>query len=691
MLCEYLWDERDGTLLVQVPQPEAGRPSGILVSADSADGGHFPLLGLPIAAWPQDGSPFQILVSLPGDLSWAAGPVSVTVDLFCVLDGRPECLSDRVALDRKAAPARANCTYWMATEFDSSGPVHVSATPGFWPPDSVVLCSRRIGHSVFPAERRRAAVEPDRVAVTLATEAYAAGQAHTIGLRGSDGARTTLSVKILSARTVCDLLQPKDASPGTASPLADPLGRFDLSRPDPQSGLRGQTDFAVHAGSLEPAATEALRHSLQFLDRLVIWAQTAVEFVLEQDGRTLMLPSPLVLVATGDGRLSPDHGKVQALLAAGLTSDTALPDPVDPDAAIAVPVVDRILQTVSVRIAGALPGAGVLRPAHATALKQNPSYFQALAWGLPDTLSSAAKADIRRRFAPLQGEPALLRDLCRVLALDAMVGDRSALPPLARERVEAWLTGAGGSARQAALTCVAALGWHGTTDLIAAGVRPDPYFMAEVDDGLRHTWARKARHLQVLVDLGFGEPLARFMLAESTDLPEVMDAFDRVWTDIADHVEAIQADLGYHPVIGLERLAGPAPRLPMARILVQALRHRLLAGLRGLFDEPVPERLAERLVQPMAAELDADFRKVLALTQREALKLPSFFVADQASSALRDGFMPSDEPSILADPRALATWLAPAMEDKPLVRAWKAELQAQMDRRAPREEGARPV
>jgi hypothetical protein len=682
MLCEYLWDEPKNTLLLHMPKPSSGHVLGLLVSADSPDGEHWPLLGVPLSSRWDDPAGIVFVIALPTELFRDKGPVYLTVDPLCDDAFHGECQSERIALVRGNPPRGAGGRYWFVDPYDSYRGIEVHDHYSQSWPDGMAAFSPRQAETLFPAKRIAADHAPVRIEVSVRNDGYEGGHAHAITVRPDSGGNGRLAIRMLPASQACDMLVPPDMLKilrnRSAAPLPDPIRTLSIGR-IPREG----DEFHIHCGVVEPVRREhALDRAMQFLDRLVFSTDvpTIIDLKLGEQGVT-SVPSPLVLIDMGDGRLVQDKGHLRDMVVSVLDSVESGNETTE-TGAVSEHFVESVRRTVHDRIARALPNAANLRPAHADALLANPSFLQTLAWFDIPMQDRSVQVAIRATYAPLSGEAAMLRQLCRIVVTEQMRPLLSTRPsPLLKARIEDWLTGSHGSAKHAALSCIAVLGWDQSADLIRLGVRPDPLNLVRPDDDLFRELEDAEGRLEILLELGLLPKPSGFLIANASGLGHNVEQLGAHWRDLQGLVAAAQADIGFHPPLGLDQLATQNPSLRPHAILLRALQRSLRAGLVDDLGADRGNALAERLAQRMAERLAADFRMVLAIVQRDAVKLPPFFQNETGFADNGEPLTATFGPSVLADRQALSDWLNQGIEDMELVRSWKADLRSQIGRR----------
>jgi hypothetical protein len=699
MRFDYLWDDVGGVLLVRFSSELTASMVGLLISADVLDGRTWPLLSVAFSrAGRDDRDAIVLYVPLP-DAGLPDGvPIHLTVEPVCEV-GYDAVPADRLALVRGKPAPGASVRYWVHQTDEDWTDIDVADQAPAVAGQTEVLCSHRRADTIYPVVplSRQDRLQPVTVTVTLAN--YDGGSAHALRVVTRDGAAEAAVVDLRALPAAPDCLGLLGAD-HLSRPLPAPWKSLPLPR-NPREAL----EFRVHAGKVDvdrQGATEPV--VLQYLDRLVLSVRPQMPIRLVLDDRPAgTFDGPLVLVDLGGGSLAPDKGLLHSRVGEKLSVEQAS-GPLDvgqegTGRAIG-PFVETVRRWLVERISSAFPAAANLRPVHADALRAQASLYQTLAFLDLGGLDGHQRATIRQALSRTTGEVAALRHLCKLVVqaqMQQLLSDlgKGKLSEIDSARIDAWVVADPDMEKRAVHHCIAVLGWDQTARLLLDGLRPDPSHLVGPSEVDLDRWQTQSQsrfaglHALRLLDAG-----AQDVLADVGAISEAAARIEQDWQRCEEVIESVQTEIGFHPPVTLEALITAQPVARPERLLLQALRDKLSAGLGLILPVPVVQPLAMRLSSLLASALNDDFRTLLSIVQRNGLQLPAFFEPATGIADASAPFAPSILlPSAPADGDGLTEWLTPRIEDKQLVRTWKSDLRQQIARRPPphSDELRRPV
>lgn len=674
MQFDYLWDKSESVLLIHL-SPTDRRLSmvGVLVSAD-LEGKTWPLLDVACSDFDDaDHTLHTLLVPLPPDLFKSGDPVSVTVEPVAAFGAEP-LPADRIALTDGAAVAGARPVWWEMRDEGGWTSIRVLESRPVAAPNIVVVQSNRRADSIFPAVQSEAEEQGAALVLEVETLQTPDGLEHEVVLRPDPaGGSTTVHLRLLAADpTVCDILSAEHPD------IALPSPRFSATLP---RGTREPVSFHVHSGGRTnpTAGTEAI---VQFLDRLVVSTVPPQPIRVILAGRPRgQIDSPVVLVDLGDGAVELDGGALRSRLDGNLDGTAQSPSSDRPSGSVlhapgpSEAFVEALRCQIVARISRAFPTLPRLRPVNAASLLQSPSLFQTLAALGSGWLPPGQEGALRRALQIGQDEGAELRHLCAFVMRSQLAqlrqgGWRTDSADMDDARIDIWLHSPLGNS----FGCVAVLGWDRSCQLLAEGLRPDAMNLSEPSETEMDRWAAATSRLEMLVRLDLAKASRADLLADIHDMRHSMARIEADWEDALDLIETAQSEIGYYPALPLEAFLSPDPGSRPDMRLVQTLRAALIRRLSDTLSPAPAVELAGRMARRLAQGLHEDFRKLLALVQREGLILPKMF-------AQPGGLMDAAGPVIfVGDAESLSDWLTVRSDDNSLVRSWKDEIQAQRGR-----------
>lgn len=672
MAFEYLWDRKDNVLVLRFPADFARRGMvGLMVSVDDGAGRHAPSLAVPLSpARLADEVDIFLLAPLPH--TDPTRRIYVTVEPVCGADSENPVPAERLVLAAEEAPVDAAVAYWL---LDASPAPPVLVVDGLAPEyleDSVLVAqSRRHGDVIYPAKAGFARQEGSPLRLSLSLEGDEGALSHVLRFEGPADRResTAISLSLILATDACKALAAADRN------MAHP---FAVEAKTIARGAAEPVAFNIRAEPPPPAgaAFDETSPGLQFLDRVLLDVQPPAPVEVIRDGRRIAEVSPPVILADmGGGVLEADEGALKTLFASTAASAA--------DAGAGTggmfPFVEAVRRRTLDRIMRALPSAAELRPVDVASLRENASFYQALAW-LELPIEPARHGPLRQALRSRDGEIAALRSLCRATMVMLLAREtRRQLNALDKERLESWLSGspeaAGAGDLSALHQCVAVLAWDHAGWTLAHGVRPDPmnlHWPTDEDSPVPH--AERIDRFRRLHEMGLLDQSRDDLVVGAHELTDSAGRIMADWTRAADLIRAVQAEIGIHPQVELTELSaaaapGAGVETPLLAALADSLRRRLQARGQAA---PDAERQANALAVRLAAALSADYRLVVAFAAHFRLQLPRFFEA-AASQQGAPLFVPA------IDPHELRDWIAPKVSDMPLVRTWKEDLRRQAE------------
>lgn len=683
MAFEYLWDRKDNVLVVRFPADFARRGMvGLMVSVDDGAGRHVPSLSVPLSLRLAEEVDVFLLAPLPQ--SDPNRRMYVTVEPVCSADSENPVPAERLALAADEPPQDAAAAYWILDP-SSTPPVLAVDTiaPEHLKSSALVAQSRRNGDVIYPATPGYARHEAALLRLYLSLEGEEGALHHVIRFDQPAERRDAgeVAMSLVLAPDACKALVSSDWADAHPHEV------------DKKKIARGSVEPAVFTVRADPspaagAPFEETAPSLQFLDRVVLIIRPAANVEVIRDGRRIAeLPAPVILVDTGAGMLEPDEGALRNLLASAIAGSGETGSAAGAGTAGLFPFVEAVRRRTLERIMRALPSAAELRPVDVASLRDNASFYQALAW-LELPIKPAQHGPLRQALRSRDGEIAALRSLCRATMVMLLAREtRRPLNALDKERLEAWLSGgkdAPGTGELPALHhCLAVLAWEYAGWTLAHGVRPDPMNLnPHTDEDRIVLHAERIDRFRRLHEMGLLDQSREDLVVGAHELAESADRIMADWNRAAELIRIVQAEIGIHPQVELTKLSaavapGAGVETPLLAALSDQLRHRLQA--RGQAAASA-ERQANALAVRLAAALSGDYRLAMAFAAHFRLHMPRFFEA----AASQQG-APLFEPAI--DPQELRDWIAPKVSDIPLVRAWKEDLRRQTE--APGEQARR--
>lgn len=376
MAFEYLWDRKDNVLIVRFPAAFARRAMvGLMISVDDGAGRHAPSLAVPLSP-SRLAEELYVFLLAPLPASEPGRRLYVTVEPVCSVDSEDPVPAERLVLAPEESPEGAATAYWLLDASTTPPLLAVDAVaPDYVAETALVAQSARHGDVIHPAKAGYTRSDGGTARVTLSIEEDAGALNHVIRIDGPGDRRETdaATLSLVAATDACKALLSGDgaaAHPHSAAP-----------KPLPRNGepaifhIRAEPPPA--AGSPYDEATPCL----QFLDRVVVDVQPAGEVEVFREGRRIAeLRSPVVLADMGGGILEPDAGRLRTLLLAANAENEGADAQSGQLAAGLFPFVEAVRRRTLERIIRALPSAAELRPVDIASMRENASFYQALAW-----------------------------------------------------------------------------------------------------------------------------------------------------------------------------------------------------------------------------------------------------------------------------------------------------------------------